>query len=59
MKGTSGIRFDKPGIDPTDGDHDLRGIFTGAKRDLKSRKQELVRNAVADLVSRILAVVEL
>ena len=48
MKGTSGIRFDKPGIDPTDGDDDWRGIFTGAKRDLKSRKQELVRNAILD-----------
>jgi AcrR family transcriptional regulator len=48
MNGTSGIRFDKPGIDPTDGDDDLRGIFTGAKRDLKSRKQELVRNAILD-----------
>jgi len=48
MKGTSGIRFDKAGIDPTDGDDDLRGIFTGAKRDLKSRKQELVRNAILD-----------
>ena len=48
MKGTSGIRFDKPGIDPTDDDQHWRGIFTGAKRDLKYRKQELVRNAILD-----------
>ncbi len=48
MKGKSGIRFDKPGIDPTDGEDDWRGMLTGAKKDLKSQKRELVRNAILD-----------
>jgi len=48
MRGTSGVRFNKPGIDLMHGDDDWRGIFNGAKKDLKSRKQELVRNAILD-----------
>lgn len=48
MKDTSGIRLDRLGIDPADSDHDWRDILTGPKRDLKSRKQELVRNAILD-----------
>jgi AcrR family transcriptional regulator len=48
MRGTSGVRFNKPGIDLMHGDDDWRGIFNGAKKDLKSRKQELVRNTILD-----------
>src|SRR4051812_15743139 len=48
MKDTSGIRFHRLGIDSTDDDHDWRGVLTDQKKDLKSRKQELVRNAILD-----------
>jgi AcrR family transcriptional regulator len=48
VRGTSGVRFNKTGIDLMHGDNDWRGIFIGAKKDLKSRKQELVRNAILD-----------
>jgi AcrR family transcriptional regulator len=48
MKDTSGKPFHSLGIHPTDDDHHWRGILTGPKRDLRSRKQELVRNAILD-----------
>ncbi len=48
MNSKSGIRFDKPGIAPTDGEDEWRGMLASAKKDLKSRKQELVRNAILD-----------
>jgi AcrR family transcriptional regulator len=48
MKGTSGIRLDRLGIDPSEDDKNWRGVLTGPKSDLKSRKQELVRTAILD-----------
>jgi len=46
MKNTSRKRSTR--IDPVNDDLDWRGIFTGPEKDLRSRKQELVRNAILD-----------
>jgi AcrR family transcriptional regulator len=49
MKDTSGAEgLQAHSIDPADGDRNWRGILTGRKKDLRSRKQELVRNAIID-----------
>jgi AcrR family transcriptional regulator len=48
MKHTNAKRTQAHRINPADDDHDLRDILTGPKKDLRSRKQELVRNAILD-----------
>ena len=46
LNDTSGARLQAHSIDPADDDR--RGILTGPKKDLRARKQELVRNAIID-----------
>ena len=48
MKDTSGMQLETHRIDTANNDHHWRGILAGPKKDLRSRKQELVRNAILD-----------